>query len=87
MKLFTFVLPLAYAVPSMNGIKKVQKEIALGLRTDGNASLIQQMLQFYLIMSGQSTDNAAAMLNYGCWCQLLTDRVKGKGDSVDELDA
>jgi len=87
MKLFTFVLPLSSAVPSMNEIKKVQKEIALGLRTDGNASLIQQMLQFYLGMNGQSTENAVAMLNYGCWCQLLTDRVQGKGDAVDELDS
>ena len=26
------------------------------------------------------------MLDYGCWCGMLRERVKGQGEPVDELD-
>lgn len=87
MKLNTIVLPFAYCIPSMDGIEKVKQEISDGVRADGNAALIQQMLQFYLGQTGQPTGNALPMLNYGCWCQLLTERTPGKGEAVDEFDS
>merc|ERR1712050_490982 len=55
----------------MSAIRAATEEIASGARSDGNALLIQQMLEFYLGFNGLSTDNAEAMLSYGCFCQLL----------------
>ena len=52
----------------------------------GNVNLIKQMLEFYLQIAGRDSKFAGLMLNSGCWCQLLNQRVKGKGDPVDEFD-
>ena len=70
----------------MASIRAATAEIATGTRSDGNALLIQQMLQFYLGFAGESTDDVEFMLSYGCFCQLLVSRKEGKGEPVDEFD-
>lgn len=63
-------------------------EIATGARSDGNALLIQQMLEFYLTVVHEVPANKVEMmLSYGCYCQLLTTRRIGLGEPVDEFDA
>ena len=63
-------------------------EILQGFRSDGNALLMQQMLQFYLsVVHGVGTEEVEQMLSYGCYCQLLTTRKIGVGEPVDALDA
>ena len=63
-------------------------EISRGFRSDGNALLIQQQLQFYLsVVHGVGTAEAEQMLSYGCYLQLLTTRKVGLGEPVDAFDA
>jgi len=67
--------------------KATAAEIALGARSDGNALLISQMLEFYLtVIHGLSRDQVDQMLSYGCYCQLLTSRKIGVGSPVDKFD-
>jgi hypothetical protein len=70
----------------MAKIRNAQNVIRTGVRSDGNALLIQQMLEFYLSFSGQDTSNVEAMLSYGCYCQLLVQRKEGKGEPMDKFD-
>ena len=70
----------------MAKIELAQEAIKSGTRTDGNALLIQQMLEFYLSFSGQDTSKAPEMLSYGCFCQILGERQEGKGKPRDDLD-
>ena len=61
--------------------------ISSGARTDGNALLIGQMVEFYLtVVHGLDASKVEQMLNYGCYCQLLTTRKIGLGKPVDALD-
>ena len=63
-------------------------EISRGFRSDGNALLVQQMLQFYLsVVHEVGTAEAEQMLSYGCYCQLLSTRKIGLGEPVDAFDA
>lgn len=70
------------------GARQAKQEIAAGVRSDGNALLISQMLEFYLIqVHGITPDKVEMMLSYGCYCQLLTNRRVGLDEPVDEFDA
>jgi len=70
----------------MSAIRAATEEISSGVRSDGNALLIQQMLDFYLTFNGKGTSNVEEMLSYGCFCQLLVTRKEGKGQAVDVFD-
>ena len=71
-----------------NNARASQLEIASGARSDGNALLISQMLEFYLTVVHELPANKVEMmLSYGCYCQLLTTRRIGVGEPVDEFDA
>lgn len=77
-----------------------QDNLERNARSDGNAFLIQQMLEFYLSQAGFDSSIAEQMLNYGCYCNLLPNRFQvgfnhkkrrklsfqGKGNPVDNLD-
>ncbi|CAG5078609.1 Oidioi.mRNA.OKI2018_I69.PAR.g9033.t1.cds [Oikopleura dioica] len=67
-------------------VVSAQNEITKGARSDGNALLIQLLLEFYLDDAGHNTNRAPQMLNYGCFCQLLETRRVGLGTPVDGLD-
>merc|ERR1712025_1144520 len=74
MKFSAAVIALSQAASVTDLNRKVvsaQTEIAKGARADGNALLIQQLLEFYLDREGHNPGRAAQMLNYGCYCQLL----------------
>jgi len=80
-------LSQAASVTELNRkVASAQTEIATGARADGNALLIQQLLEFYLNAAGHNTGKADQMLNYGCYCQLLEQRRVGLGTPVDGLD-
>ena len=69
-------------------IRTSLQEIATGTRSDGNALLISQVLEFYLtVVHGLNANRVQMMLSYGCYCQLLTTRKIGIGEPVDEFDA
>merc|ERR1712050_386144 len=51
-----------------------------------------QMLQFYIMMNEEYDDyqnivsyNAKHLLNYGCWCQIISEK-HGKGKPKNKLD-
>ena len=68
--------------------KEAFNEISVGARSDGNALLISQMLEFYLTTIHEVPANKVEqMLSYGCYCQLLTTRRIGLGEPIDEFDA
>lgn len=73
--------------PDMAKFKAAKAEIALGNRSDGNALLIQQIIEFYLSTKNLDFTTAPKMISYGCWCQLLVNRKNGLGEPVDEFDA
>jgi len=69
------------------GVREANEQISLGTRSDGNALLISQMLEFYLtVVHGLEADKVEMMLSYGCYCQLLTNRKIGVGQPVDRFD-
>lgn len=71
-----------------SGVRQAANQISSGARSDGNALLISQMLEFYLItVHGLEANKVEMMLSYGCYCQLLTNRKIGIGEPVDEFDA
>jgi hypothetical protein len=51
-----------------------QENLERSARSDGNAFLIRQMLEFYLSQAGFDSSLAEQMLNYGCYCNLLPNR-------------
>jgi len=69
--------------PDMDVFRSVAAE--MNGRSDGNALMIQQILQFYLGNKGKNTALAPKMLSYGCWCQILIER-KGLGEPIDAFD-
>ena len=73
--------------PDMGKFKSAMAEVSSGARNDGNALLVEQQLMFYLDAEGRDTALAAKMLSYGCWCQLVQNRLNGVGEPVDEFDA
>jgi len=71
-----------------DGVRSSLDAITTGARSDGNALLIGQMLEFYLtVVHGLNANKVEMMLSYGCYCQLLTSRRIGLGEPVDEFDA
>ena len=87
--IFAGSLASAASITDANtGARQAINEIAAGTRSDGNALLISQMLEFYLTtIHGVSANKVEQMLSYGCYCQLLTTRQIGLGKPVDEFDA
>ncbi|CAG5109582.1 Oidioi.mRNA.OKI2018_I69.chr2.g4102.t1.cds [Oikopleura dioica] len=77
---------LLKSVPGLAELMDFQENLERSARSDGNAFLIRQMLEFYLSQAGFDTSLAEQMLNYGCYCNLLPNRFQGKGDPVDNLD-
>jgi len=77
---------LLKSVPGLADLMKFQDNLERNARSDGNAFLIQQMLEFYLSQAGFASSIAEQMLNYGCYCNLLPNRFQGKGNPVDNLD-
>jgi len=72
----------------MESFREANTEISAGTRSDGNALLISQMLEFYLLeVHGLNANKVEMMLSYGCYCQLLTSRRIGIDEPVDEFDA
>ena len=69
--------------PDMEVFRSVSAEMSG--RSDGNALLIQQILEFYLGNKGKNLSLAPKMLSYGCWCQILVER-RGLGEPVDAFD-
>jgi len=68
-------------------LRLATEEIRSGIRSDGNALLIFQMVQFYLGFAGEDTSLADPMLTSGCFCQLLVTSMEGKGHHpMDEFD-
>ena len=54
-----------------------------------NSQMIMQMLRMYLSKFGltEFIPQVEEMLSYGCWCQILKERLAGKGLPIDEYDA
>ena len=73
--------------PDMAKFKAAMAEVSSGARNDGNALLVQQQVEFYLAAEGRDIALAPKMLSYGCWCQLVQNRLNGVGEPVDEFDA
>ena len=91
MKLSALILPAFIFAeerkkPDMGAIKAAAEEIKGSNRSDGNALMIQQFLEFYLGTNGDNLALAPKMLSYGCWCQLLVKRQNGLGEPIDALD-
>ena len=86
---FVSAEPISPSVEMANAnARTTSQEIAMGARSDGNALLINQMVEFYLtVVHGVSANKVEMMLSYGCYCQLLTTRRIGLGEPVDEFDA
>ena len=67
-----------------------QFDLTIPSKTEANNSLVlKDILRFYL--QKRSLDafipQVEGMLQYGCWCQILKERLAGKGIPIDSYDS
>jgi len=88
MKFFT---SLIFASAANSALIEVpwQFEFKLPSKTEANNGyMLMNVLRFYLQSQGltQFIPQVEDMLQYGCWCQILKDRLAGKGVPTDKYD-
>lgn len=78
----------------IGGFKTHQKvpwqfELELPSKAEANnGHMLMNILRFYLQAQGLTgfIPQVEDMLQYGCWCQILKERLAGKGVPVDAYD-
>ena len=69
--------------------EKVPWQFELPSKVDANNSyMLMNVLRFYLSAQGlaEFIPQVEDMLQYGCWCQILKERLQGKGLPTDAYD-